>query len=396
MTQNSPIKETPTVTRVLRRKRLQATAVVALAVFLLGSMVWPLATRGYESQAEIAVDIADNPEAVESFKTILDQVVRRNLSENALKRTIDNVREEMPGKVIDRLAALPSIRPLLEVSMSPQSGRGSYLLNVKYSGKGTAAENHLLNVLTTSVASDFLAHPYASIGTGPNKKKPVLNQEFLATAQSLKNQANEAITKLERTVTDGPYAGNSGSPFMTTSSRTNITLGDDQEVSQDIGTLRETVDGLTSMIESAHSQNSSTGGSTFSVREVRSLAMKPIGCNPKLPHIIMLGLLSLMVGTAVAYNFRPLDSKGFESEYSIPSKLGIPVAARLNSRLSAKTNDEEELQHWANALVGYAELFLFATTIIVLGFCLINEEVRNAFTDNLFHGFSRIFWMFRS
>jgi len=398
MPDNRLIKETPTIQKMLWRKRWQAFAVVSLASFLLCSMVWPLATRGYKSRAEIEVDVAKYPAAVEQFKTILDDVVLRNLSENSLKQTIDQVRSDMPSRVLDRLAQSPSARPLFEVSMAPKGDTGLFVLNVQYSGRGTAEENHLLNILTTNVARDFLANPLASIGTGQKQAHgQVLSQEFLETAEILKQNANQAIANIENEVAQGNYGGQgSDTPFMTASSPSGYPVSTNSNATSELGNLRQTVQEMSSMIQQAQYQQSSATGAVFSVREVRAKPMKPIGCDPTWPGITLLGLLSCLLGAAVAVNFHPFQEKGFESVGSLTSRLGIPVAATLNSRMSADEVNDTGDSPWANLVVSYAELFLFAITIVVLGFCLINPEIREAFTDNLFHGFSRIFWMFRN
>lgn len=398
MVDSTPIiKETPVIRRALWRKRWQSFAVVSLATFLLASMIWPLATRGYRSRAAIEVDVAKNPAAVEQFKTVLDDVIHRNLSENALKKVIGEVRSQMPTKIMDKLAGLDSIRPLIEVSISPRGERGLYALDLNYNGRGTAAENHLLNILTTNVARDFLSNPMASIGTGPKRASEGATQHFLAAARSLKQDANQAIAGLEKTMYDEIESDEgSDSPFMTASSKRSYSTSTDSDASEDLGKLRDTVEELTSMIEQAHNQNSTTNGAIFSVRQVRSKSMEPIGCDPKWPNLILLGLLSMLVGATVAFNFRPFEQKGFQSVASIPARLGIPVAATLNSRLSAEDNRNLQDAHWASSVVSLSELFLFATTLIVLGFCFINSEIREAFSDNIFHGFSRIFWIFRN
>ena len=391
------LKETAVIKRVLWRKRWQSFVVVSLATFLLGSMIWPLATRGYRSRAAIEVDVAKYPAAVEQFKTILDEVIQRNLSESALGKVVSGVRSQLPGKVMDKLASLDSIRPMIEVSMNPRSEEGRYGLELHYSGRGTAAENHLLNVLTTNVARDFLSNPLASVGAGPKRSNGILTHDFLATAQTLRQNANQTIAGLEQAMFDDRSLNEEGtSPFMTASSQKRFSTAVESNPSADLEELRGTVEKLTSMIEQAHNQNSTTNGAIFSVRQVRSKSMQPIGCDPQWPNLLLLGLLSSIVGAAVAFNFRPFEQKGFQSVASIPARLGIPVAATLNSRLSAEDKRDLPVGHWSNSVVSFSELFLFATILIVLGFCFINAEVRAAFSDNLFHGFSRIFWMFRN
>ncbi len=401
MSDTSSIADTPTIQKVLWRKRWQACAVVALASFLLISMIWPLATRGYESRAQIEVDVEQNGDAVARFKTILDEVVLRNLSENALKRSIEQVRLDKPSQIMDRLVKVPSIRPMFQVSMKPQGDNGTFVIDVKYSGKGTASENHLLNVLTTNVARDFLANPLASMGTGP-KGVPTLGtpgarQEILENARNLNETAQHSIDLLEQRVLNGSdEQERKRSPFMVVSKSTQVSDAQMSNPAYELGQLRQTVQELTSMVERAHNDQSSTNGAIFSVREVRSRPMKPIGCDPKWPNLILLGLFSGIFGTAVAFHYSPFEAKGFQNVGSIASRLGIPVAATLNNRLSATEPDRPKAMPWANRVVSYAELFLFAITILVLGFCFINSEIREAFTDNLFHGFSRIVWMFRN
>lgn len=391
--------DTPTIKRAVWKKRWQSATVVSLATFLLVSMIWPLSTRGYQSAAAIEIEVADQPGSVERFQSILDQVVRRNLSENSLKSTIGQVRSTMPAPVMDQLATLPTIRPMIGVSLTPDqsSGQssGKFTLNVKYNGRGTASENYLVNVLTTNVVRDFLADPNASFGTGPHRGTEVVNHEFLQTAETLRQQATDSIARLQHRVFETGSGGDSAtSPFMTASSKTSLSM-EDSDASAELGNLRQTVQELTSMIQEAHNQQSKTNGAIFSVRKVRSKSMKPIGCNPQFAHLLLLGMFSGLVGITVAMNYRPFQEKGFENVHSIASRLGIPIAATLNQRQSAATEHEADATPWANAIIGYAELFLFAVTIIVLGFCLIDSEIRTAFTDNLFHGFSRIFWMFR-
>jgi hypothetical protein len=395
MSETSIIKDTPTIQRTLWKKRWQSAAVVSLAVFLLLSLIWPLSTRGYQSRAEIEVDIADHPGAIEQFEAVLDEVIRRNLSQNALRSTLGKVKATMPEKVIDQLVALPSIRPMLGVSMNAKQGNGAYLVDLKYNGRGTAAENYLLNVLTTNVVRDFLTSPSASIGMGTGPKTNVLSHNFLQTAQTLKQQAVDSIAILESRVFDnGIVNGGKTSPFMTASSKASSSM-EDPDASAELKNLRQSVQELSTMIEDAHNQHAKTNGAIFSVRKVRSKPMKPIGCDPQLPHLILLGMFSCFLGAVVAFNYRPFEEKGFENVHSIASRLGVPVAATLNRRQSAAPSAEEPKSHWANELVSYSELFLFAVTIVVLGFCIVDAEIRSAFADNLFHGFARIFWMFR-
>jgi len=117
-----------------------------------------------------------------------------------------------------------------------------------------------------------------------------------------------------------------------------------------------------------------------------------------LPQILLLSAISGFLATVVSVAYRPFENKGFENIASVVHKLGVPVVATLGdaSEDGHDYGSSSGQAPWANHVVHFAELVLFAVTIIAIGFCVLNPEIRSAFADNLFHGFARIAWMFQN
>jgi len=72
----------------------------------------------------------------------------------------------------------------------------------------------------------------------------------------------------------------------------------------------------------------------------------------------------------VSIAYRPFENKGFENVASVVAKLGVPVVATLGD---ASEDDHDYGSFtgqvpWANRVVHFAELTLFAVTIIAIGF----------------------------
>jgi len=147
----------------------------------------------------------------------------------------------------------------------------------------------------------------------------------------------------------------------------------------EIAELKQTLGELSGLVQESVA-NGNGSEVAFSVRSVKAESATPVGGVPKFPHILLLSAVSGFLATVVTIAYRPFETKGFENIASVRHKLGVPVVATLGD-----TSED-----------GRAELVLFAVTIIAIGFCMFNPEIRSAFADNLFHGFARIAWMFQN
>ena len=394
MPQHSQNYDSTTLQKTRWRKSIQAFAVVSLASFLLMSLFWPMNVSGFVNRSSIDIDVVKTPQAVSTFKQQLQTVVARNTSPEAVSQLVRAVQQTMTGETLNKLASEPDFSSRINVNLQKAHEEGIFRLAISYSGQGTHAESYMLNLLTTNIARDFLASPGAAIGTGTIKVPAgSTSQDLIAQSAELTAKAYSMIDNLEATRNESSGMETSSTPFLNVSHRQTTS-----DASADtVGELRQAVGQLSTLVQDANQQAVSTGGVAYSIREVKGKSMTPIGAVPQGPQILMLAVVAGMLGTIVTVAYRPFDERGFESLDSLTSKLGVPVLATIPKQHSggAHPADNLETKPLANQLVGYAELTLFAITIVVIGFCILNPPIRQAFAENLYHGFARIFWIFR-
>ena len=271
-------------------------------------------------------------------------------------------------------------------------------MNVAYRGKGTKAENYMVNLLTTNIARDFLASPLAQLGTGKILASPDVipsndgrASDLIAQSDQLNQQASEIFARLESSGTQNGFQRTNASPFMNVGHSTAQPTNNDQEIAE----LKNTVGQLSGLVRESINNGSKVA---YSVRDVSAQPSTPVGGVPKFPQILLLSAISGLFAAMVATAYRPFESTGFENIASVVHKLGVPVVATIGDASEDGVNQDTAAgrKSWANYVVHFAELTLFAVTIIAIGFCVVNPEIRSAFADNLFHGFARIAWMFQN
>ena len=395
--------QTPIVQKTLWSRKLLAFLVVALASFLLLSLAWPLSVRSYVSQGVIEVDVIKTPVATGWFKQQLAEIVQRHTADEAVFQLAKEAHAGIPGRALAELAPNSDFASRFGVRLVKGHEEGIFRLNVSYRGRGTKAENYMVNLLTTNIARDFLASPHAQLGTGkilsPTESAPSNNSQtndLISQSDQLNQQAQEIFARLE---SGGSQSGGSrfnktsASPFMNVGHSTVQPVNTQNEIAE----LKQTVGQLSGLVqESVASENGSA--IAFSVRGVNAQPTMPVGGVPKFPQILLLSAISGFLATMVTIAYRPFESKGFENVASVVHKLGVPVVATLGdaSEDGHDYGSSSGQAPWANHVVRFAELVLFAVTIIAIGFCVLNPEIRSAFADNLFHGFARISWMFQN
>ena len=393
--------QSPTVQTALWSRKLQAFAVVALACFLLISLAWPLSVRSFVSQGQIDVDVIKTPTAVSSFKQLLADIVKRHTSVPAISRLATQTQAVISGRSLNELSVDEDFASRFNVRLLKGPQEGIFHLNVSYRGKGTKAENYMVNLLTTNIARDFLASPKAQLGTGkivalaspPSQESQA--DHLIAQSDQLNEQAQMIFARLESNAHQGGGSGieKTGSPFMNVAHSTVPRANTESEIAE----LKDTVGQLSGLLKESLSTNAGGNEVAFSVRSVSAQPTRPIGGAPKLPQILILSAISGFLASVVTLAYRPFEQRGFENIASVVHKLGVPVVATLGD--ASETGPQQNQQtpgSWANYIVHFAELALFAITIIAIGFCVVNPEIRSAFADNLFHGFTKIVWMFQN
>lgn len=327
------------------------------------------------------------------------------------------------GQSLSKFASDANFAARFNVELNRSHEEGVFQLVVSYTGHGTKAENYMVNLLTTNIARDFLASPWAAIGTG-NIKAPIdtspsngspsdlSSDELVAKSTELTNRAFGMIDQIDSTQhstretnageiaddnSDQKFPTTSASPFMNAGYTTKPNASPTGKPFPTTE-LRQTVDQLSTLVKDANAIGTSEGAVAFSVRSVSGRSAGPIGGVPRSPILFLFVMSSALIAFAVSVAYRPFSEKGFESVDSLKEKLGVPVIATINTKgtLSENAANDESHESWANKTVHFSELALFAITLVVLGFCIVNQDIRLAFSENIYHGFSKIFWMFNS
>jgi hypothetical protein len=114
--------------------------------------------------------------------------------------------------------------------------------------------------------------------------------------------------------------------------------------------------------------------------------------------LLALGAFAGLIGTVIAGHYEPFAVRGFSGVETVGKSLGIPVLATIgaNERSGAKSGEgpDSSGMSWANRVVKAAGLILFGIFVVIVGFILINSEVREAFFDNPFFGCAKIVRIF--
>jgi len=355
---------------------------VAAASFLLLSLTWPFSVRSYVSRGVIDVDVIRTPVATKWFKQQLGQIVQHHTSDGMVSRLAQQTHDAIPGPALAELSASSDFASRFGVHLAKGNDDGDFRL-------------------TTNIARDFLASPHAKMGTGkllsPTESGPsseALKTDLLAQSEQLNQRAGEIFSRLESAssqTSESKFGRTNASPFLNVAHSSGPVVDTQSEIAE----LKQTVGKLSGLVEESVSNGSEIA---FSVRKVSAQLPTPVNGSPKLPHIILLSAISGFLATVVTIAFRPLESRGFENIASVVQKLGVPVVATLGDASEDVSNygSSSGQAPWANRIVSFAELILFALTIVAISFCVLNPEIRAAFADNLFHGFARIAWMFQN
>ncbi len=497
MKTNEHYPETWLLTKVGWRRKALAFVTVALTTFLLLGMFWPLSTKGYSSQSEIQIGLAQRHDSAEKFKPVLSDVLERQTSIDSI---IALMKSRGIGKQLDahqQQELAKTVRKQLNVSLREIDDSHRFAIDINLRGTGSPREDYMVNLMATEMARDFMTSPLAALlptdamnktnqiadlesrrlqirdradslisqieGNLESVKQNLSNvgqEDLLASNDSefyfaneepssfdemAKANINDTIRELinQRAQLSSEYSDfdprvkavqeqieqaraelasinsqnedtSSDSPFRSASfsknkpASDNTSMNNDDVRSQldqvDVRSLRDTINELAEVAsEATMAAENGSGGPVFSVESVQRKTAAPIGGIPSQPQLLLLGFFSLFFAGLVATFFQPFTEKGFESAGEVSEKLGLPVLATIDSRYrydettGSGVIDKTALQDspMSNQIVKTCEIALFVVCMLAIGFCLVNSDIRNAFWESPFHGFSRVVWMFR-
>lgn len=396
------------------RRRWLAFLITTAAVFVLLCSLWPLTVRGFRSSAALAINRASD-KSDEQLREELTEAVLAETSDDQLAAVIDTI--EQSGNLKSariEYRDFQTIRESIRVGLFDDQVTRRF--QIAFEGEGGSDERQLVDILTYRVASR-LNEQFGTGALGLNERVEQLDwivQQMehdlgfvkssfaqISSGTQLDPQSNELTLEA---------AGNrdsSASSFHLASSKRNAapTLDDIENSirSIDIETLRDVVSGLKvnlSESQTGQSDLNSSAPTGLKLNGMKPSKTLPINGVPSVPFLLLLGGLSAMLGSVVAWNYDPFSKKGFADSHSVRNQLKVPVLGTLNltSQHSATSvpidgdgsTATKPQERFANRFVRYSGIFLVCTAAIVLTFVLLNSEVRQAFFENPFFGCAKI------
>lgn len=379
------------------RKRWIAFLTTTAAVFTLCCLVWPLSVSGFRTSSYILVD--SNGQSSESLENALARAVQAQINDENLEQYIQLIEES--GNLRSRAIEYRDFQTIREsIRIGHVASELGPKLKIAYEGNGGADERQLVNLLSQSVFSNLSQ----------------TNNDVVASQSKVERfkQAEWIIDQIEadlKVVKDSLGAKDPGLLALDGSSDSNFHLASSKKVvspsadeiqasidSIDIENLRVVIEGLKAdaVPQGGSAYHDSDSGS-MAYQNVKPSSTLPINGVPDTSWLMLIGLFSLVVGTAVALNLKPFEKLGFDDTQSIREKLEVPIIATLNldSPEEVAAAESSEIQvALANRVARIAGTFLLGVVLIILGFIIINTEVREAFWQNPFFGCAKIVRIF--
>jgi len=397
------------------RRRWLAFLITTSAVLVLLSLIWPLSVRGFRSSAALAIN-ASVTKTDESLEAELTEAVLAETSDSRLQSVIDAI--EKSGNLRSERIEYRDFKNIREsIRIGLFDSNASRRFQIAYEGDGGADERQLVDILTYRVAGrlNSVNGPVSeSVGESFEQLDWIVEQmesDLGFVKQSLTQMASPVgsyesqsgqLTLEESSNFD---SSSSGSFHLASSKRNSAPTLDDIESSVDsidVDNLRNVISGLKANVAPQGDLDVELGPSTGNEKhnEMKPSKTLPINGVPSVPFLLLLGGLSAMVGSVVAWHYDPFATKGFSDTGSVRKRLNVPVIGTLNltsphnlaldsvgSEGSVKAAQPDP---FANRCVKIASLFLICFFTIVFTFIIFNSEIRTAFFENPFFGLAKI------
>lgn len=395
------------------RRRTEALVVTSLATFLCGMLIWPLGTRGFDSECRVSITLNSTPQDHQLFHQRLRSVLNQQLGDARVQRAVDLALESQPvSNSALRTSNIDWIREKISVGLRQQNP-DQYQLRLLFTGNGRPEELRLIELLSAEVVRAMRqrstdALPIASIA---DRDQRFEQMEWLLTSieDALSVAHRQASELAQPTPTLEMELQESESMFRN--------VGHIREVQPTAERLCQTIDGidvatLRQLMKEVKGDSPTTQPAAVAATdaqtnraaaitgiEAASARQYPVGAIPGTLQIICFGLLALGVGSVVAVNVQPFAEHGFENAQQIAESLGVPVIGKLASHgehseaADARDASGQSLPI-ANRLTLMGGTLVFSILLIAVGFSLIDPEIREGFIQNPFHGFARIVWIF--
>ncbi len=174
-----------------------AFLVVAAATFFCLSLIWPMSTKSWRSESEIALQLTARKDSATEFKKLLGEVVKRHTSPESIARTLEHNGIAIEGSDIAVSEIANKVHRRLNVSLFDKN-MDPDLVNIRVGleGYATEEENYFVNVLATTIAKDFMTSPLA--GILPTELAPVEDIESLQQRHAeIETRANALLSQIQ-------------------------------------------------------------------------------------------------------------------------------------------------------------------------------------------------------
>ena len=365
------------------------------ACFVLLALLWPLSVKGFRTQASVSVVVGESDSAKQQFQDTFVKFIRSRTDDTALSRLMEaveqNCRLESPAL---RGSDFEKIRESLSVNAIPISSSDGFRLDFAYDGNGSEDERYVVQLLADDLATALIG----TAGQTTNHESMVGRLNWLVSQA----ESDMAVvrSKMQHLTESAGSGARSSSPFRNASHRSssNTNVSEIPELA-DIQSSLAAIDmrALRTTVAELRETKTTAGSNKGSGKSVSRLETTPIGGVPRTSHVVFISLLSLLVGSVVASNFQAFSPQGFEDTSTVASRLKVPVLASIPSRSSvADSNSSSGGQALpvANRVGWFAKAVLLCVIGLTIFVCCLNPEIRQAFLQNPFHGFSRLVWLF--
>ena len=380
------------------RMRWMAFMTTSTAVFLFLCLIWPLSVSGFRSSALIQVN---DDQSVDQLQLELTQAVLDETNDDALAVYVDLI--ESSGNLRSKQIEYRDYQTMREsIRLGQWDGPDGKHFQISYEGNGGADERQFVELLASRVATR-LDSVQGTVAVNSrierfNQAQWIIDQmeqdlDFVKSAIHKMSSGSQDQLTLETEDEAGRFQ-------FASSKRVVAPSFDEMETSIDsidIESLRSVIEGLKTDSTTPRSVGGTQDGSTQPrATGPESIETLPINGVPSVPWLILIGSFSALVGSTVAWNFQPFESRGFSDFESLEKKLEVPVVATIGlvTESDDGTPGAKNVMSFSNRVVRLGGLFLFGLFVVVAGFVLISPEVRQAFMENPFYGFAKIVRMF--
>jgi hypothetical protein len=137
------------------------------------------------------------------------------------------------------------------------------------------------------------------------------------------------------------------------------------------------------------------GATRLVVNKLNTSRTLPNNGAPNSSGLLLVSLISLLIGATVAMKIDPFTSRGFDNPAAVEARLGVPVIAELkNNATSTELPAMSFVTLNANRVAKASGIVLFGIFVVVLGFVVVNTDVRLTFFENPLYGCAKIVRLF--